>query len=128
MEGKKAKLPPGSAGRLGNNPSGVQGVRRRGLIELREIVQGRKPRTQRVIAWKGSRAAAEKLTEKEGQEKDNAETPVGNAQGRQSAPMMGREERVQELLETERGPMALPQRLQRGEVRRPVVGRLLGGG
>ena len=125
LKGKKGKLPLGPAARLGTNPSGLQRLRRRGLIELREIVQGRKPRTQRVIAWKGSRAAAEKLTEKEGQEKDNAETPVGNAQGRQSAPMMGREERVQELLETERGPLPLPQLLKLAQVTRAVVERML---
>ena len=125
LKGKKGKLPLGPAARLGTNPSGLQRLRRRGLIELREIVQGRKPRTQRVIAWKGSRAAAEKLTEKEGQEKDNAETPVGNTQGRQSAPMMGREERVQELLETERGPLPLPQLLKLAQVTRAVVERML---
>ena len=125
LKEKKGTLPLGPAARLGTNPSGLQRLRRRGLIELREAVQGRKPRTQRVIAWKGSRAAAEKLTEKEGHEKDNAETPVGNAQGRQSAPMMGREERVQELLETERGPLPLPQLLKLAQVTRAVVERML---
>ena len=125
LKGKKGKLPLGPAARLGTNPSGLQRLRRRGLIELRETVQGRKPRTQRVIAWKGSRAAAEKLTEKEGQEKDNAETPLGNAQGRQSAQMVGREERVQELLETERGPLPLPQLLKLAQVTRAVVERML---
>jgi len=125
LKEKKGTLPLGPAARLGTDPSGLQRLRRRGLIELRETVQGRKPRTQRVIAWKGSRAAAEKLTEKEGQEKDNAETPVGSAQGRQSAQMMGREERVQELLETERGPLPLPQLLKLAQVTRAVVERML---
>ncbi len=125
LKEKKGTLPLGPAARLGTDPPGLQRLRRRGLIELRESVQGRKPRTQRVIAWKGSRVAAEKLTEKEGQEKDNAETPVGNAQGRQSAQMMGREERVQELLETERGPLPLPQLLKLAQVTRAVVERML---
>jgi len=125
LKEKKGTLPLGPAARLGTDPSGLQRLRRRGLIELRETVQGRKPRTQRVIAWKGSRAAAEKLTEKEGQERDNAETPVGNAQGRQSAQMMDREKRVQELLETERGPLPLPQLLKLAQVTRAVVERML---
>jgi len=125
LKEKKGTLPLSPAARLGTDPSGLQRLRRRGLIELRETVQGRKPRTQRVIAWKGSRAAAEKLTEKEGQERDNAETPVGNAQGRQSAQMMGREKRVQELLETERGPLPLSQLLKLAQVTRAVVERML---
>jgi len=125
LKEKKGTLPLGPAARWGTDPSGLQRLRRRGLIELRETVQGRKARTQRVIAWKGSRAAAEKLTEKEGQEKDNAETPVGDAQGRQSAQMMGREDRVQELLETERGPLPLPQLLKLAQVTRAVVERML---
>jgi len=125
LKEKKGTLPLSPAARLGTDPSGLQRLRRRGLIELRETVQGRKPRTQRVIAWKGSRAAAEKLTEKEGQERDNAETPVGNAQGRQSAQMMDREKRVQELLETERGPLPLPQLLKLAQVTRAVVERML---
>jgi len=64
------------------------------LIEIRESIEGRKRRTQRVIAWKGGAA---KSIDKEG--KDNAET--------QSTQRNRSEERIRELLETERGPLPL---------------------
>src|SRR5205814_306527 len=88
-----------------------------GLIEIRESVQGRNRRTQRVIAWKGGGAAAEKLMEKENEEKNNAET--------QRAQRKRREERVRELLETERGPLPLPQLLKLAQVTRTFIERML---
>ncbi len=111
----------GPAAKLGVDASALQRLQRRTLIEIRETVLGRNRRTQRVIAWKGGVAATSKPTGKENEEKDNAETQstrrkrgekeynaetaFGCAQGKQSAQRNRREERVRELLETERGPL-----------------------
>jgi len=124
LKERKATLPLGPAAKLGVDASALQRLQRRGLIEIREIVQGRSRRTQRVIAWKGG-TTTEKLVEKENEEENNTETPLGAAQGKQSALRKRREERVRELLETERGPLPLPQLLKLAQVTRAVVERML---
>jgi primosomal protein N' (replication factor Y) len=121
LKGKKGTLPLGPAAKLGAGAPALQRLQRRGLVEIRETVEGRKRRTQRVIAWKGEDGAAEKLTEEKGEEKkeekDNAET--------QSAQRKRREERVRELLETERGPLPLPRLLKLAQVTRAFIERML---
>jgi primosomal protein N' (replication factor Y) len=122
LKEKKGTLLAGPAAKLGIDVSALQRLQRRGLIEIRETVEGRKRRTQRVIAWKGSATAVERTIEKEeepetGKEKDNAET--------QSTQRERREERVRELLETERGPLPLPQLLKLAQVTRTFVERML---
>jgi primosomal protein N' (replication factor Y) len=114
---KKGILQLGLAAKLGIDATALQRLQRRGLIDVRETMEGRKRRTQRVIAWKGGAAAAEKLTGKEEEEKDNAETL--------SAPRKAGEERIRELLETERGPLPLPQLLKLAQVTRSVIKRML---
>ncbi len=89
---KKGAVLLGPAAKLGVDAAALQRLQRRGLIEIRESVEGRKRRTQRVIAWKGGAA---KSIDKEG--KDDVET--------QSTQRNRREERIRELLETERGPL-----------------------
>jgi primosomal protein N' (replication factor Y) len=118
LKEKKGTLPLSPAAKLGVEAASLQRLQRRGLIEIRETVQGRERRTQRVIAWKGGPgAAARESMEKEGEEKDNAET--------QSAQRKRREERVRELLEMERGPLPLPQLLKLAQVTRAVIERML---
>jgi primosomal protein N' (replication factor Y) len=124
LKEKKGTLPFGPAAKLGADASALQRLQRRGLIEIRETVQGRNRRTQRVIAWKGGGAAAEEPPTKKseenhkpGKEKNNAET--------QSAQRKHREERVRELLETERGPLPLPQLLKLAQVTRAFIERML---
>jgi len=58
----------------------------------------------------------EKVEEKK-EEKDNAET--------QSALRKRGEERIRELLETERGPLPMPQLLRVGQVTRTFIERML---
>src|SRR6266700_2718193 len=111
------ELPLGPAAKLGIDGSSLQRLQRCGLIEIREIVQGRNRRMQRVIAWKGRGQAAEKSKEKCGEEKDSAET--------QRTQRQRREERIRELLETERGPMPLQQLLRLAQVTRSAVERML---
>ena len=134
LKAKKGTTQLGPAAKLGIDTSALLRLQRRGLIEIRETVAGRKRRTQRVIAWKGGAAAgtdespAKKEEEKdngeaqsdgreEGEEKDNTET--------QRTQRKRAEERVRELLETERGPLPLPQLLKLAQVSRAVIDRML---
>jgi len=121
LKEQKGRVLLGPAAKLGVDASALQRLQRRGLIEIRERVEGRKRRTQRVIAWKGGDGAAEKLTEEKveekKEEKDNAET--------QSAQRKRGEERIRELLKTERGPLPMPQLLRVGQVTRTFIERML---
>lgn len=91
-------LAPGPAAKLGVDASGLQKLQRRGLIEIREITAGRKRKVQRVVAWKAAATSAS-LGEKE--------------------------LRIRELLETERGPLPLPQLLKIAKVTRALIERML---
>jgi len=117
LKEKKGTVPLGPAAKLGVDASGLQRMQRRGLIEVRETMKGRKRRTQRVIAWKGGEAAAGESAGKKSKETDNAEM--------QSAQRKRGEERVRELLQTERGPLPLPQLLRLAEVTRSFIERML---
>jgi primosomal protein N' (replication factor Y) len=117
LKEKKGTVFFGPAAKLGVDASALQRLQRRGLIEIRETVEGRKRRTQRVIAWKGSAASIEKLDEKESEEKSNAET--------HSTQRKEKVERIRELLETERGPLPLPQLLKLAQVTRAFTERML---
>ena len=127
LKEKKGTVQLGPAAKLGVDASALQRLQRRGLIEIRETVQGRKRRTQRVIAWKGD--ATESIEKEE--KKDNAPRSSGQA----PTPRQGRgerrtqrnriEERIRELLDTERGPLPLPQLLKLAEVTRSSVERML---
>jgi primosomal protein N' (replication factor Y) (superfamily II helicase) len=117
LKEKRGMLPLGPAAKLGADAPSLQRLQRRGLIEIREAMQGRKRRTQRVLAWKGGSAAAEEPTANKSEEKDNAETP--------SAQRKRGEERIRELLETERGPLPLPQLLKLAQVTRAFIDRML---
>ena len=117
LKEKKGTLLLGPAAKLGVDASALQRLQRRGLIEIRETVQGRNRRTLRVIVWKGRGGGVAESLEKKREEEDNAET--------QSAQRKRREERVRELLETERGPLPLPQLLKLAQVTRAVIERML---
>ncbi len=145
LKEKKGTLLLGPAAKLGVDASALQRLQRRGLLEIRETVQGRKRRTQRVIAWKGGAAeligkeGGEKEKEKDSaetqrtqrkrreecEEKDNAETSFDSAQDMQSAQRKRGEERIHELLATERGPLPLAQLLKLAQVTRAVIERML---
>jgi primosomal protein N' (replication factor Y) (superfamily II helicase) len=117
LKEKKGSLLPGPASKLGVDAASLQRLQRLGLVEIRETVQGRSRRTQRVIAWKGGTAATAKSSEEKSEEKDNAET--------QGAQRKRREEKIRELLETERGPLPLPKLLKLAQVTRAVIDRML---
>ena len=117
LKEKKGTLLLGPAAKLGVDASALQRLQRRGLIEIRETVQGRNRRTQRVIAWKDGAAATEQSSKEKIEGKDNAET--------RSTQRKRTEERIRELLETERGPLPLPQLLKLAQVTRSMIERML---
>ena len=115
--GKSKGALPFAGSKIGLDAAALQKLQRHGLLEIREIVKGRERKTQRVIAWKGGGTADEDSPAKKSEENDYAET--------QSAQRKRREERVRKLLETERGPLPLPQLLKLAQVTRAVIGRML---
>jgi primosomal protein N' (replication factor Y) len=108
LEEKKGPLQSGPAAKLGVDSAALERLRRRGLIEIRETMLGRKARTQRVIAWKGMEEEAPR------------ETPSSQDELR-----VQKAKRIRELLEAERGPLPLPQLLKLANVSRTVVERML---
>jgi primosomal protein N' (replication factor Y) (superfamily II helicase) len=87
-------------------PESLQRLQRRGYAEIRESVQGRKRKMQRVIAWEG----ISKATKEDGGIKP---------------PLHEKEERIRALLETERGPLTLAQLVKLAQVSRALVERML---
>ena len=96
---KKGLALLGSYAKLGVAPEDLQRLQRRGFLEIRESMQGRKRKTQRIVAWKGPQDTSAQLGEKE--------------------------ERVRLLLTTERGPLPLAKLLKLADVSRTVVERML---
>ncbi|HYK40280.1 MAG TPA: hypothetical protein VEU98_09640, partial [Candidatus Eremiobacteraceae bacterium] len=96
---KNKPFPITAAVKLGLSAEILQKLQRCGLVEIREVVKGRKRKTQRIIAWKGQGAGKPKDAEKL--------------------------ERLRALLETERGPLPLPQLLKLARVSRSLIDRFL---
>jgi primosomal protein N' (replication factor Y) len=86
--------------KLGIELDGLQRLQRRGYVQIQETVQGRKRKVHNVIAWK------------------SGEIEAGN-------PLAEKEERLRALLETERGPLPLPQLLKLAGVSRALIERML---
>src|SRR5277367_239016 len=88
------------AARMGILAAALQRLQRLGLIEIRESLEESKRKTQTIVAWRGLADSAEKTL------KEN-------------------EEKVRELLETERGPLPVPQLLKLAQVSRSLIERML---
>jgi len=97
---KKGVLQFTSYPKLGIELDSLQRLQRRGYVQVQETVQGRKRKVHNVIAWKGREIAAEK-------------------------PLAEKEERIRALLETERGPLPLPQLMKLAGVSRALIERML---
>jgi primosomal protein N' (replication factor Y) (superfamily II helicase) len=102
---KKGELLFGPAGKLGIDALLLGRLQKRRLVEIRESVQGRKRKTQTVVTWKGS------TSKQEG--------------GGRNPPLLDKEQRIRELLQTERGPLPLAQLLNLAHVSRALVDRML---
>ena len=99
LAAKKDSLPLAAAVKLGVDTAALERLRRQGLIEIRETMLGRKPKTQRVVAWKSSAESA-------------------------TATLDEKAARVRTQLEG-RGPLPLPQLLRLANVSRAVIERML---
>jgi primosomal protein N' (replication factor Y) (superfamily II helicase) len=104
--GNKGSLSVSNVSKLEIEPESLQRLQRRGYAEIRESVQGRKRKMQRVIAWEGIRKATKE---------DGGIKP----------PLHEKEERIRALLETERGPLRLAQLVKLAQVSRALVERML---
>jgi primosomal protein N' (replication factor Y) (superfamily II helicase) len=99
---KSGRLRFGSAAKLGFDVPALQRLQRRGLIEVREVMEGRKRRTHLIISWKGGKSG---------------DVPSGE--------LNEKEERIRKLLWTERGPLPLPQLVSAAHVTRSLIERML---
>jgi primosomal protein N' (replication factor Y) len=115
-----------STARLGLDIAALQKLQRRGLIEIRENFSERKRKTQRVIAWKSAEKSAQSPTDSNASHPPSASelTPESTFESLPEA-LRGKAERIRILLETERGPLPLPQLLKLAQVTRSFVERLL---
>ena len=104
---KKGTLQFTSPSKLGIELEALQRLQRRGYVQIQETMQGRKRKVQTVIAWKGEAIDA---TSEEGGVK-----PA----------LRSKEERIRALLETERGPLPLPQLLKLAGISRALIERML---
>src|SRR5207237_3400182 len=87
---------------VGTDVSSLQELDRLGLIEICESMRTRKRKTQLIVAWKAA--------------------PIGRDADK---PLGEKEERIRVLLETERGPLPLPQLLRLANVARSLIERML---
>jgi primosomal protein N' (replication factor Y) (superfamily II helicase) len=95
---KSGELLLGAGSRLGTTPEELQRLQKRNYLQIRETVRGRKQKTQNVVAWSAKHETSEQLGEKES--------------------------RVRELLQTERGPLPVPQLLKLAHVSRTLIDRM----
>jgi primosomal protein N' (replication factor Y) len=99
LRNAKAAFPLQAAIRAGLPLDELLRLQRRGLIEIRQQIQSRRRRTQKIIAWKSA----------------SAEGAAPNEE----------EERLKQLLTSERGPLPLPLLLKLAGVSRTVLERML---
>jgi primosomal protein N' (replication factor Y) (superfamily II helicase) len=95
---KHGELLLGSGSRVEITAEALQRLQKRDHLQIRETVRGRKRKTQNVVAWSAKHEASEQLGEKESW--------------------------VRELLQTERGPLPLPQLLKLAHVSRALIDRM----
>ena len=108
---KKGGLAIGPGSKLGIAPDALQRLQRRGYLEIREVALGRKRKTQKVVAWKGGRTEAPPV--------------AAGLPRRPNEPLGEKETRIRDLLQTERGPLPLPQLLKLAHVSRALIERML---
>jgi primosomal protein N' (replication factor Y) len=104
---KKGGLAFSSHSKLGIEADALQRLQRRGYLQIQETVQGRKRKVQTVVAWK------------------DGSTGPSQERGGVKPPLREKEERIRALLETERGPLPLPQLLKLARVSRALIERML---
>jgi primosomal protein N' (replication factor Y) len=133
---KNAPVPFSAATRSGVSSEALQRLQQRGFLEIRESLEATKRKSQTIIAWKGREqnreeggAEDESRGRAEAAEEGRRETPGPRRtddHGEDSAkPLNDKEEKIRAILETERGPLPLPQLLKLAGVSRSLISRLL---
>src|SRR5580693_4919517 len=102
-KGTKGAVPFGFAAKMGIRTAALERLQRFGLIEIRETLRDTKRKSQTIVAWKGFGDKTEKTLKE-------------------------KEEKVRELLETERGPLPVPQLLKLAQISRSLIDRMLADG
>ncbi len=115
---KQGTLTATSLARFGLNTALLQRLKRRGLVDIRQSLLERKQKTQTILAWRsetssGPAATPQKTRPLYGQALEKCQQQI---------------RRVQELLQTERGPLPLPQLLALAKVSRAAIDRMLAEG
>jgi primosomal protein N' (replication factor Y) (superfamily II helicase) len=105
LAAKKDPVPYSAAAKFKIDAATIDRLRKQNLIEIRESLLGRKPKTQRVVAWK-------------------SQQPTENAQAEPPAPIDEKAARVRDQL-IERGPLPLPHILKLASVSRAIIDRML---
>ncbi|HZC66799.1 MAG TPA: primosomal protein N' [Candidatus Dormibacteraeota bacterium] len=121
LNSQKQAMPLATALKTGGNAAQIKKLQRRGFLEIRERISGSVRKTQQVIAWRETAGHSKG----DGQERETT-YPGARKPLRQSKPIPeDRLRRIRELLETQRGPLPLPQLLRLAEISRGVIERLL---
>src|SRR5450432_1081828 len=112
---KQGMLSASSLAKFGLDSALLQRLNRRGLVDIRQSLLKRKQKTQTILAWRS------------GTSSDSAATlqKTRLLQGQALEKFQQQIKRVQELLQTERGPLPLPQLLVLAEVSRAAIDRML---
>jgi primosomal protein N' (replication factor Y) len=104
LSAKKEPVPYSAAAKFKIDATIIDRLRKQNLIEIRESLLGRKPKTQRVVAWKSEIS-------------DNSQTES-------PAPLDEKAARVRDQL-IERGPLPLPHVIKLTGVSRAIIDRML---
>jgi primosomal protein N' (replication factor Y) len=88
------------AAKMSVSSQALQRMKQRGLLEIRESLEDSKRKSQTIVAWRGFSDKTEKALKE-------------------------KEEKVRTLLETERGPLPVPQLLKLAQASRSLIERML---
>jgi primosomal protein N' (replication factor Y) len=126
LASKNDALTFANAGKLGMQTAWLPKLQRRGLLEVRERVAATARRMQRVISWK-EEAADPEVGDPTTSETNPASASLlpGNLAESLRNLAHERTQRIRQLLQTERGPLPLPQLLKLARVSRAVIERML---
>lgn len=115
---KKGILAASSLAKFGLKIALLQRLNRRGLVDIRQSLLERMQKTQTILAWRGETSS------------DSATTAQKTRalQGKALEKFQQQIQRVQELLQAERGPLPLPQLLTLAGVTRATIDRMLAEG
>ena len=123
LQEKGGAIPLTAASKLGLDESELQRLRRAGFIEFRESMLGRKPKMQRILAWKASTSLPDAPAAAQHAAPDPAKMPTPIPPKPKAAPQREKIAMVQAALQ-ERGPLPFSQVLRIAKVSHGLLDRL----